>query len=67
MLKSNMYLYGVDEVPEIPQTVVVQRLVLLQGELKKLLDVHWLKRDATRCNAVLKAISFWQQINDKEI
>jgi len=61
---ANEYLYGEEvEVPEIPQEVVVRRLELLKEHLAELLDHTYYDRDAARCNAVLKAIKFWENIN----
>jgi 3-dehydroquinate dehydratase len=66
-LRSNEYLYGEGvEVPPIPKDVIEARLDVLNKHLKKLLEVNQLKRDGSRCNAVIKAIKFWTDINLKE-
>ena len=64
---AGTYLYGVDvEVPEIPQEIIMRRVELLRDNLEELLDHSWHTRDANRCNKILKAIDFWEHINDKE-
>ena len=66
-MKANSYLYGDSvEVPPIPKEVVEARLKALSEHLTKLLDVHWSLRDSVRCNDIMKAQSFWQNINKKE-
>jgi len=68
MKKSNEYLYGEDiEVPEIPQEIVVRRIELLNEHLEEILAEPYFSREAFRCNAVIKALSFWENINNKDI
>ena len=60
------YLYGTDvEVPEIPQEIIVRRIELLKEHLGELLEHSFYTRDNKRVNAVLKAIKFWEDINNK--
>jgi hypothetical protein len=66
MKHDNEYLYGSDvEVPEIPGDIIVRRLELLQDNLRELLDHSYHTRDGERVNAVLKAIDFWEKINER--
>ena len=62
-MKDNSYLYGEDiEVPEIPADIIMRRIELLKDNLEKLLDHSYHTRDTERCNAIFKAIKFWEQI-----
>jgi hypothetical protein len=62
-LKSTDYLYG-EEVPQgIPQEVIQDRIHKLDLNLTKLLKVDFLNRDEMRVNAILKAKTFWENIN----
>jgi hypothetical protein len=61
-VSQTMYLYGTEDVPEIPQEVIDERITLLEINLARLLDHSFYTRDAARANAVLKAIKFWQNI-----
>ena len=59
------YLYGEGaEVPDIPAEVIARRLEILKEHLSKLLDHSYHTRDGNRVNDVLKAIKFWETIND---
>jgi len=63
MMKDD-YLYSKNVVPPpIPQDVIDQRLMLLRNHLELLLNHSWHMRDSERCNDVLKAIEFWEDIN----
>lgn len=65
---GNQHLYGEDvEVPEIPAEIIMRRVELLKDHLDELLDVPWYLRDGGRCNDVMKVISFWKNINNREI
>ena len=68
MKKTNEYLYGEGvEVPLIPQEIVEARVIALQKHLSKLLDHSYYTRNGKRCNDIIHAISFWENINKKEI
>lgn len=61
---NNEYLYGEDvEVPDVPQEIIMRRVELLKEHLEVLLDHSVYMRDGQRCNAVIKAIKFWEDIN----
>ena len=62
MKHDNKYLYDIDEVPELPEDIVLKRLELLDTHLRKLNDCHFRERDMTRRNAVIKAIDFWEKM-----
>jgi len=65
-MKNNSYLYGEDtEVPEIPQSIIDERVDKLKANLEKLLDHSYYTRDGLRINAIIKAIKFWETINEK--
>jgi len=65
MPKSNSYLYGSEAVlTPIPTHIITERISLLKQHLKSLLDVHYTKRDSMRINHVIKAIDFWENINN---
>jgi len=64
-INPNDYLYGKDaDVPPIPRDVIMRRIELLQDNLDVLLNHSYHTRDGNRCNAVIKAIDFWDNIND---
>ncbi len=64
-MSRNEYLYGKHvEVTEIPQELIDERVALLRTHLAKLLDHSYHTRDGVRCNKVIKAISFWEKLND---
>jgi len=64
-VRANSYLYGKDEeVPEIPDYIIMRRIGLLKDMLNELLEVPLLQRDTDRYNAVIKAIDFWENINE---
>jgi len=64
-MKTNEYLYGNREVPEIPAEIIVRRIEELDDHLTELQEVHFSERDSTRVKAVKDAIEFWETINDK--
>ena len=65
MKHSNAYLYGDEvEVPDIPADVIARRLAALSDNLEELLNHSYYDRDQTRVNAVLKAITFWETIQE---
>jgi len=60
------YLYGksnILKIDKVPEKLIKQRIKILNEHLSEMLDVHYTKRDTNRINAVLKAISFWKNIN----
>ncbi len=64
-MRTNEYLYGADvEVPEIPAEITVRRVEALNDNLTELLKVHYFVRDNARVDAILKAIEFWENINE---
>jgi len=64
MKHQDEYLYDTNEVPQIPTDIVNARLDLLKANLEKLLYHSYYTRDNVRVNAVLKAIHFWENINE---
>ena len=64
-MDDNAYLYGKEvEVPEIPADIIMRRVELLNDTLTDLLSEPLLERDTLKINRVLKAITFWETIND---
>ncbi len=64
---SNQYLYGEDvEIEPIPNELLVRRLEALNDNLRELLTKHYFDREEMRINAVVKAIDFWENINNGE-
>ena len=41
----------------------MRRIEALQDHLAELLEVDIYNRDGVRCNAIIKAIAFWENIN----
>ena len=66
-MHNNNYLYGEDEVPEIPAEIIVRRVEILEENMRELLKEHYTVRDFERCNAIRKAIDFWENINNEAI
>jgi len=62
--EKTIYLYGDDDVEPIANDVIMRRVEKLKDHLDILLQVNHMKRDGSRCNAVISAISFWQNINE---
>ncbi len=66
MPRTNEYLYGEGvEVPEIPQDIIMRRVETLKENLSVLLDQSYYTRDSARCNTIIKAIEFWEKINER--
>lgn len=62
---SNQYLYGEDaEIEPIPNELLVRRLEALNDNLRELLTKHYFDREEMRISAVVKAIAFWENINN---
>ena len=62
-MRTNEFLYGKDvEVPEIDRMIIIRRIELLKDNLAELLEVSYSKRDTERVAAVLKAVSFWENM-----
>jgi ribosomal protein L29 len=63
-MSKTEYLYGTENIEHIPDEFIEYRIQKLNEHLKKLLNVHYLKRDIGRVNKVIKAIEFWKNIKD---
>lgn len=63
-MHDNRYLYGTDEVPEIPADIIMRRLELLGEQLEELQEIHYKERDLERVRAVEKAIEFWESMRE---
>ena len=59
---DNIYLYGAEEVPEIPAEIIVRRLELLNDNLEVVLSTGWETRDEQRKNDIIKAIRYWENV-----
>jgi hypothetical protein len=59
---DNEYLYGVEDVPSIPNDIIMRRLELLKDNLEELLEHSYHNRDDDRVRAVLKAIRYWENV-----
>jgi len=66
-VQKNKYLYGDVDVPEIDSLVVARRIELLDDHLTEVMNVPPLERNQNQAHAIIKAISFWQNINKEEI
>jgi hypothetical protein len=64
-VSQTMYLYGIEDVPEIPQDIIDRRIAVLEANLSKVLDHSFYTRDGRRANAILKAIKFWTQLGNE--
>ena len=65
MKHSNDYLYGEGvEIPDIPADVIARRLAALSDNLEEILNHSYYTRDQTRVNAILKALKFWETIQE---
>ena len=65
-MKTNNYLYGIEDIPEVPEYVIMRRVEILRDNLQVILDESFQTRDGNRANAIIKAISFWSNINCKD-
>ena len=59
---DNEYLYGVEDVPSIPNDIIMRRLELLEDNLAELLEHSYYIRDNDRVVAVLETIKYWSNI-----
>jgi len=65
MTKSNEYLYGVGVVvPDIPEDVIKTRIRLLNNNLEEILKEGYLERDRAHMNDIIKALSYWANIQE---
>jgi len=63
MAKTNEYLYGKDvEVPLLDSEVVMRRIELLKEHREELYELHYTKRDEAHIRDVVKAISYWENM-----
>ena len=63
-MKENLYLYGTEDVPEIPNDIIVRRIELLNDHLTELYEVGMLVRENKRISDIFKAINFWSKLNE---
>ena len=61
-MRTNEYLFDTEHIIRVPKEVCDIRIKFLNWNLTRLLAVHYLGRDAVRINAVIKAISFWENL-----
>jgi hypothetical protein len=61
---TNEYLYGDNEIPEVPEYIIMRRVEILEERLEEVLAVHYTRRDLKLERELLKAISFWRNINN---
>lgn len=67
---THEYLYGgdnIDEVPDIPQDIIMRRVEMLKEHMAELLAVDYKNRDFKRVDDISSAIDFWNKINSKEL
>jgi hypothetical protein len=62
MKLDNEYLYGIEDVPSIPNDIIMRRLELLKDNLEELLEHSYYIRDNDRVRAILKSIKYWSSI-----
>ena len=62
-MKKNNYLYGTDDVPQIPWTIIAERLELLDINLATLLREPMDKRDTMRIRDIIKARDYWLDLS----
>jgi len=60
-MQSNHYLYSYWKVPKIPQEVIDARIKILSSELREELGLMAYNQ---RIGKLLKAITFWENINN---
>jgi len=65
-MRTNLELYGTDDVPRIPIEIANERIELLKANLSALLEVHFMYHDNDLINAIQKAIKHWTQLRDGE-
>jgi len=58
-----LYLYGTNEVPEVPEDIIMRRVILLEDHLDGLLEVNYFERDTVRINKIMKLIELLKTIN----
>ena len=65
MQLTNTYLYNTDSVPAFDPFVIMRRIELLKENLEELLNHSYYTRDARRVADVLKAIKFYERMQDQ--
>jgi len=64
-MKPTKYLYGDDKPLPVPKNIIDSRITILNSELASILLQEWLIRDGKRANDIIKAIKFWESINER--
>ena len=64
-MKTNKYLYNTDDVPQVPEEIIMRRVELITDLIEELLEVHYLERDTVRINDLVRAKQFWLELNNK--
>jgi len=65
-MRTNLEIYGTDDVPKIPEAVCNQRIKLLKDRLDMLLAPHFMEQDSDLINTVIKARDFWLTMRNGE-
>ena len=63
-MKTTEYLYGSSKPLPVPQEVIDHRVKLLNKELTEEQAKHYFERDISRVHQIVKAVKFWETIND---
>lgn len=62
---TDMELYGKVMTP-VPEEVCDERINTLKERLEKLMSVHYMSRDNSTVNIVVKGIEFWTKLKNGE-
>jgi len=62
-MTKNKLLYGVEDVPNVPQGIIDKRVKMLNDNLTALLAVPNDIRDSERIYKIVGAMKFWTDIN----
>lgn len=67
IMKSNLYLYGVESPVKVPQAVIDSRTHLLRQNMAIELSEPSMSRNYNKITAIVKAIDFWETINSVDL
>jgi len=66
MARTNLEVFGTDEVTPIPKEIIEERLMLLKRKMGELLLPHYMNQDTASINQCTKDIEYWKDMRESE-